>query len=100
MAQARKKLREIPRRELFELTGRPTVAYEVRDYGVPDGRRLARFELPFLFKAFEYGQAGPPRPGSKNASEPRAATIHEYLDWTVTAEEPKQSVDLVCPACP
>ena len=97
LSAARKRLREIPCRELFELSGRPTVAYEIRDYSgdSEDGKRLARFELPFLFKAFEYGQTGPPRAGSKNANEPRAATIHEYLDWTVTAEEPSRPVDMV-----
>ena len=49
------------------------------------GVEVARREVPFLFKAFETGQARPPRPGTKAAEEPRASTIHEYLDWTVTA---------------
>ena len=53
------------------------------------GRRMARDELPFLFKAFEQGQAPPPRAGTKKADMPRAATIHEYLDWTVTASAPQ-----------
>lgn len=94
LVEARKSLQRVPCRELFEISGRPTVAYEVRDYREPDGRRLSRLELPFLFKAFETGQQAPPRAGSKNATKPRAATIHEYLDWTV-AEEPKQPLDLV-----
>ena len=52
-----------------------------------EGIRCARQDLPFLFRAFEAGQAPPPRPGTKRATEARAATIHEYLDWTVSAEE-------------
>ena len=95
LSAARRVIQRVPCRELFELSGRPSVAYEVRDYHEPEGRRLARFDLPFLFKAFETGQPAPPRAGTKNASKPRAATIHEYLDWTVTAEEPKQPSDLV-----
>lgn len=56
--------------------------------------------MPFLFKAFETGQARPPRPGTKAAEEPRASTIHEYLDWTVTAAEGGDADDdLVGPAC-
>ena len=47
--------------------------------------------MPFLFKAFESGQAPPPRPGTKKAEEPRAATIHEYLDWTVTSNDAEQA---------
>ena len=50
------------------------------------GARAARDDLPFLFRAFEAGQVPPPRPGTKKAAEVRAATIHEYLDWTLTAE--------------
>ena len=95
LVEARKALQRIPCRELFEISGRPNVAYEVRDYRIADGRRLSRLELPFLFKAFETGQPAPPRAGSKNASKPRAATIHEYLDWTVTAEEQKRPSDIV-----
>ena len=98
LIEARKAIARVPCRELFELSGRPLVAYEVRDYHNPDGRRLARFDLPFLFKAFETGQPAPPRAGTKNAAKPRAATIHEYLDWTVTAEEPKRPIDLVSPS--
>lgn len=94
LVEARKGIARVPCRELFELSGRPLVAYEIRDYHHPDGRRLARFDLPFLFKAFETGQTAPPRAGTKNAAKPRAATIHEYLDWTVTAEEPKRPIDL------
>lgn len=96
LSAARKVIEKVPCRELFELSGRPSVAYQILDYHDPDGRKLARFDLPFLFKAFETGQPAPPRAGTKNAAKPRAATIHEYLDWTVTAEEPKQPSDLVC----
>lgn len=51
---------------------------------------MARNDVPFLFKAFESGQARPPRPGTKKAEEPRSATIHEYLDWTVTSNDSEQ----------
>ena len=51
---------------------------------------MARNDVPFLFKAFESGQARPPRPGTKKAEEPRSATIHEYLDWTVTSNDSDQ----------
>jgi hypothetical protein len=40
-------------------------------------------------------QAPPPRPGTKKAEQPRAATIHEYLDWTVTNAEGSDPDDLV-----
>lgn len=95
LSETRKAINKLPCRELFELAGRPSVAYEVRDYHYEEGRKAARFDLPFLFKAFETGQAPPPRPGTKNAAKPRAATIHEYLDWTVTANEPKLPTDPV-----
>lgn len=45
-----------------------------------------RLQVGFLFKAFETGQARPPRPGT--AQGPRAATIHEFLDWTVGGNPP------------
>lgn len=76
---------------------RPNVVFSIRDYAQPsqlEGRKLAREELPFLFKAFEMGQKPPPRPGTKRAEVPRAATIHEYLDWTVTASEPDDPDEL------
>jgi hypothetical protein len=77
---------------------RPTTVFGLRHYGHPsalEGRRAARDEVPFLFKAFESGQQPPPRPGTKRAELPRAATIHEYLDWTVTASEPEDPDELV-----
>jgi hypothetical protein len=70
-----------------------------------EGAATARAELPFLFKAFETGQAPPPRPGTKKAEETRAATIHEYLDWTLTRQEglvddEKVTEKAVCPILP
>ena len=96
-ARHRQALLNLPTGEFFELPGRPNVAYELRDYTKDKraGRQYARLELPFLFRAFETGQAPPPRPGTKKAEEPRAATIHEYLDWTVTAEDAEQEDELV-----
>lgn len=86
---ARDRASELPCHEAIELAGRPNVFYELRDYAQPnklDGSKQARSDVPYLFKSFETGQARPPRPGTKNAQLPRAATIHEYLDWTVTAQ--------------
>ncbi len=83
---------KIPSGHWWEVPGNPNVVFAMRDYQSEDimqGRRMAREELPFLFKAFELGQAPPPRPGTKKAEMPRAATIHEYLDWTVTASVPQ-----------
>ncbi|KAK9915818.1 hypothetical protein WJX75_004529 [Coccomyxa subellipsoidea] len=78
---------------MFELAGQPTVYYELRDYrhhpqGKEEGIKTARADIGFMFKAFETGQTRPPR-GRKTTLEeaPRIATIHEYLDWTVTAED-------------
>eukprot|EP00891_Asterochloris_glomerata_P002444 jgi/Astpho2/2444/fgenesh1_pg.00044_%23_64_t len=90
LKQARLLIENVPPGKAFELTGRPTVLYEVRDYTSGDKAeqaKLCRGDAPYLFKSFETGQSPPPRPGSKNYNQPRAATIHEYLDWTVTAED-------------
>ena len=62
---------------------------------VEGGAQFARHDVPFLFKAFETGQMRPPRPGSKAALQPRASTIHEYLDWTFMAVEGADEDDLV-----
>lgn len=76
------------------------MVYALRDYSKPDsarelsGRDAARKDVPFLFKAFETGQPRPPQPGSKRAAAPRAFTIHEYLDWTVTTPDPVGLDDL------
>lgn len=45
-------------------------------------------------------QSRPPR-GRKTSLEeaPRIATIHEYLDWTVTAEDALADNDLVRASC-
>lgn len=93
LREFRQRIANLPYDELFELPARPNVVMEVKDYSKPDasiGRATARTDVPFLFKAFEQGQTPPPRPGSKkaNTQAPRAFTIHEYLDWTVTATEP------------
>ncbi|GMH37374.1 hypothetical protein BSKO_05247 [Bryopsis sp. KO-2023] len=86
--QARAQLYEVPSHQLVELPGRPNVVYELRDYSRDQqtGAEKARKELPFLFRPFEVGQRPPPREGSVEASIPRESTIHEYLDWTVTAK--------------
>lgn len=97
LREARKPLMELPADEWFEIPGRPHVVWELKDYSKPSpdkGRADARTDAPFLFKAFETGQKPPPRPGTKKADQPRAATIHEYLDWTVTASEPDHPDDL------
>ena len=83
---------KIPSGHWWEVPGNANVVFAMRDYQSEDimqGRRMARDELPFLFKAFEQGLAPPPRAGTKKADMPRAATIHEYLDWTVTASAPQ-----------
>ncbi|KAK9809531.1 hypothetical protein WJX73_009212 [Symbiochloris irregularis] len=86
LREARAPFARFPVGEYFELPGRPNVIYTLTDYGrMENGVEVARREVPFLFKAFETGQMRPPRPGTKAAEEPRASTIHEYLDWTVTA---------------
>jgi len=50
----------------------------------------ARDDVPFLFKAFEVGQARPPpvKYDGFGTVRPRAATIHEFLDWTVSGVVP------------
>ena len=96
---ARDRANELPCHEPIELAGRPNVFYELRDYAQPnkvEGAKAARTDVPYLFKSFETGQARPPRPGTKNAQLPRAATIHEYLDWTVTAQGSHALDELVC----
>jgi hypothetical protein len=77
---------------LWPPNGREYLTFE--ELSQKQGRALARDELPFLFKAFELGQKAPPRPGTRRAELPRAATIHEYLDWTVTASEPQDPDEL------
>lgn len=61
MRQARQVLFKLPRNEMFELAGQPTVYYELRDYrhhpqGKEEGIKTARADIGFMFKAFETGQ--------------------------------------------
>jgi hypothetical protein len=79
---------------MFELPGRPHVCYCLRDYGDVDsfkttelGIEAARADFVFLFKAFEAGQI-PPHRLKKDLNVELAPTIHQYLDWTVTASSP------------
>lgn len=94
LQNARAALYTIPAREPFEVPGKADVLFELRDYSLDPqlGAETARAEIPFLFKPFEVGQKPPP---SKGHEPPfREPTIHEYLDWTVTAT----TLDsLVCP---
>lgn len=102
-------LAKVPTDLLLELPGRPAVLWCVRDYTAanwadPDGgaergkaqAESARSDAPFLFKAFETGQIGPRRLARLAPEQrPRAATIHEYLDWTVTGRKAAQDGDYV-----
>lgn len=106
---AHRGLLDLPTEAFLELPGRPSVLYQLRDYSraagfAPpedpacsrgEGARAAREDLPFLFRAFEAGHPPPPAPGSKEAEAPRASTIHEYLDWTVSAAEANGPDELV-----
>lgn len=61
LRQARQALFELPRNEMFEVAGHPTVFYELRDYrhypgGLEEGIKAARADVGFMFKAFETGQ--------------------------------------------
>ncbi|KAL6782775.1 hypothetical protein ACKKBG_A08095 [Auxenochlorella protothecoides x Auxenochlorella symbiontica] len=100
LAECREALKPLPSDDLHEIPGRPGVVFAVKDYSKPDtlrelsGKEAARKDAPFLFRAFETGQPRPPQPGSKRAAAPRAFTIHEYLDWTVTAPDPVTLDDL------
>ena len=63
LRQARQVLFELPRNDMFEVAGHPTVYYELRDYryhpgGKEEGIRAARADVGFMFKAFETGQVG------------------------------------------
>ena len=65
LRQARQVLFELPRNDMFEVAGHPTVYYELRDYrhhpgGKEEGIRAARADVGFMFKAFETGQVGLP----------------------------------------
>ncbi|GIL70567.1 hypothetical protein Vretifemale_1296 [Volvox reticuliferus] len=90
LAATRSLLFSLPPNELFELPGRPHVVYQLRTYSntgnAEEAAQQARLDSPFLFKAFETGQIGPKRLARMHSDKPRVATIHEYLDWTVTAQ--------------
>ncbi|PNH08908.1 hypothetical protein TSOC_004506 [Tetrabaena socialis] len=90
LAATRALLYSLPANELFELPGRPHVVYQLRSYSntgsTEEAALQARNDSPFLFKAFETGQIGPKRLARTKGDKPRTATIHEYLDWTVTAQ--------------
>ncbi|GLC45090.1 hypothetical protein PLESTB_001467200 [Pleodorina starrii] len=90
LAATRSLLYQLPSNELFELPGRPHVVYQLRSYAhsasADEAAQQARNDSPFLFKAFETGQIGPKRLARMHGDKPRVATIHEYLDWTVTAQ--------------
>lgn len=86
LKQARAALFKIPAHEYFEVPGKADVLYELRDYSLdPErGAEKARLDIPFLFKPFEVGQK-PPSSKGRELHFGREPTIHEYLDWTVTA---------------
>ena len=72
--------------------------YTIKDYSQDPaaGAAEARQEANFLFKAFETGQVGPRRLARLIGEKaPRSATIHEYLDWTVTAYEAQDDAAFV-----
>jgi hypothetical protein len=99
LKQTRNLLYKIPINELFELPGRPHVVYQVRSYSAatsPQATVHARNDVPFLFKAFETGQIGPKKMAKMHGGKARVATIHEYLDWTVTAQSAEEDDELVC----
>lgn len=113
LAISRKALHALPCNTLFELPGRPHVVYQILSYAAnptaTDAEKFAgtawataaeaalgaRSEIPFLFKAFETGQIGPKRLSKIHGGKPRMATIHEYLDWTVTAVQAEMDDELV-----
>jgi hypothetical protein len=89
--------------EYFELPGRPHVVYQLRSYASISGderaaalaAQHARADIPFLFKAFEIGQIGPKKMAKMHGGAPRVATIHEYLDWTLTCATAEVDGELV-----
>ena len=77
LRQARQVLFKLPRNEMFELAGQPTVYYELRDYrhhpqGKEEGIKTARADIGFMFKAFETGQV---RLGGPHFWETRRACL-------------------------
>lgn len=96
--ESRTPLYDLPCDVLFELPGRPNVMYAIKDYRADKvaGAQECRSDMSFLFKAFETGQIGPRRLSRMvGENKPRNATIHEYLDWTVTGKEAQSEGDYV-----
>lgn len=96
LRQHRRPLFDFPSNALHEIPGRPHVVFSLRDYSEDRDASIqeARSELAFLFKAFETGQINPKRLDQKLAGQRRFHTIHEYLDWTVTAVAAEDEGDL------
>lgn len=99
LKSTRSLLYQIPLNELFELPGRPHVVYQLRSYAghanEEEATMHARNDVPFLFKAFETGQIGPKRMAKMHGGKARVFTIHEYLNWTVTAQSTDADDELV-----
>lgn len=99
LKSTRSLLYQIPLNELFELPGRPHVVYQLRSYAghanEEEAAMHARNDVPFLFKAFETGQIGPKRMAKMHGGKARVFTIHEYLNWTVTAQSTDADDELV-----
>ncbi len=99
LTSSRDLLYQLPTDTFFELPGRPNVIYCIKDYTKDKikGALEARGEMGFLFKAFETGQIGPRRLArmASAGEKPRNTTIHEWLDWTVTAAEAECDGDYV-----
>jgi len=99
LTQSRQPLDALPLDEYFELPGRPHVVYQIRSYAntanPKEAAAEARSDLPFLFKSFETGQIGPKRMAKMHGGKARVATIHEYLDWTVTGVRAEGDDELV-----
>eukprot|EP00882_Tetradesmus_deserticola_P021376 GHRQ01023145.1.p1 GENE.GHRQ01023145.1~~GHRQ01023145.1.p1 ORF type:complete len:132 (+),score=31.87 GHRQ01023145.1:287-682(+) len=98
--ESRQLLYTLPVDQLHELPGRPNVVFSIKDYREDkvQGALECRSDMPFLFKAFETGQIGPRRLSRLVGDKPRNATIHEYLDWTVTGVEAQQEGEYVSAA--
>lgn len=77
------------------------MVYEFKNFSTTSptsgGASEARDLVPFLFKAFETGKQRPPAPGTKDVNR-RAATIHEFLDWTILGDIPAVSAPYVANA--
>lgn len=98
---SQERLLQLPLNEYHELPGRPSVVYQIRSYAsatasAEEAAKVCREDAPFLFRAFETGQVGPKKLAKLHGgTAPRMATIHEYLDWTVTAQAADEDDELV-----